>query len=330
MKESEILIYKEKDGQSVIQVKLKNETIWLSQRQMAELFNKDSDTIGLHLKNIFKTGELDKASTTEYFSVVQKEGNREVKRKINFYNLDAIISVGYRVNSIKGTMFRIWATSVLKQHILKGYSLNKSRLIELKQSIKLIQSTIDSSEQISNQTTEIVKVLTDYALSLDILDGYDHQNLEIKETNSDTKYTIDYDDAKQAIEELGLRYVASKLFGNEKDNSFKSSISTINQTFRGVELYPSIEEKAANLLYFVVKNHSFSDGNKRIAAWLFVWYLNKNECLYTKSGHKIIENNALASITLMVALSKPEEKDLMIKVIINTINKLNAPVDNKP
>ena len=225
-------------------------------------------------------------------------------------------------------MFRIWATNVLKQHILKGYSINNSRLLELKQSIKLIQSTVDSRGQISNQTTEIVKVLTDYALSLDILDGYDHQNLEIKETNSDTKYQIEYDEAKQAIEELGLKFGASKLFGNEKDNSFKSSISTINQTFGGVELYPSIEEKAANLLYFVVKNYSFSDGNKRIAAWLFVWYLNKNEYLYTKSGGKIIENNALASITLMVALSKPDEKDLMIKVIINSINKLNDPVVN--
>jgi len=324
MKEAEIIIYKEKDGQSSIQVKLIDDSIWLSQKQMSELFDKDSDTIGLHLKNIYSSGELIKEATTEYFSVIQKEGNRQVKRKINFYNLDAIISVGYRVNSKKGTMFRIWATNILKQHILKGYSINNSRLTELKQSIKLIQTTVENSSQSLSQTTEIVKVLTDFALGLDILDGYDHQNLEIKATNSETKYKIKYSDAKNAIEELRIKFGGSNLFGNEKDESFKSSISTINQTFGGIELYSSVEEKAANLLYFVVKNHSFTDGNKRIAAWLFIWYLNKNESLYTKNGKKIIENNALASITLMVALSKPEEKDLVIKVIINTINKLNA------
>ena len=321
--ERQILIYKREDGSSEFQVNLIDNTIWLSQKQMSELFDKDSDTIGLHLKNIYKTGELEQNSTTEKYSVVRQEGKREVKRMIQFYNLDAIISVGYRVNSKKGTQFRIWATKVLKEHIEKGYSINQRRLNTLKQTVKLIDSTTNEDELSSDETKQIVRVLTDYALGLEILDGYDHQSLEINQTNPNTSYRIKYEDAKDAIEQLRTKFGGGDLFGNEKDDSFKSSISTIDQTFDGIELYPSIEEKAAHLLYFVVKNHSFTDGNKRIAAWLFVWYLNKNKHLYSKSGQKKIANNALATLTLMIALSKPDEKDLMIKVIINSINKPN-------
>jgi len=322
-KESQILIYTGEDGNSEFQVKLVDDTIWLSQKQMAQLFDKDSDTIGLHLKNIYKSGELEKDSTTDKYSVVRQEGERRVNRNIQFYNLDAIISVGYRVNSKKGTQFRIWATKVLKDHVKKGYSLNHKRLNTLKQSIKLIDSTTQKEDLTTNQTNQIIRVLTDYALGLDILDGYDHQNLEIKDINPNATYKIQYEDAKVAIEQLRTKFGGGKLFGNEKDDSFKSSISTIDQTFDGDELYPSIEEKAANLLYFVVKNHSFTDGNKRIAAWLFVWYLNENKYLYSSNGQKKIANNALATLTLMIALSKPDEKDLMIKVIINSINKPN-------
>jgi len=322
-KETQILIYRREDGSSEFQVKLIDNTIWLSQMQMAELFGKDSDTISLHLKNIYNSGELEQDSTTEDYSVVRKEGKREVKRSIKHYNLDAIISVGYRVNSVKGTQFRIWATKVLKQHLEKGYSINQSRLDSLKQSVKLIGSATYSDKLTTDETNQIIRVLTDYALGLDILDGYDHQNLEISDTNPNTTYRINYNDAIKAIDQLRTKFGGGDLFGNEKDESFKSSISTIDQTFDDIELYPSIEEKAANLLYFVVKNHSFSDGNKRIAAWLFVWYLSKNQYLYSATGQKKIANNALATLTLMIALSKPDEKELMIKVIINSINKQN-------
>ena len=296
----------------------------MSQREIAELFGKDSDTIGLHLKNIFSSGELEKSATTEKYSVVRKEGNREVKRSLLYYNLDAIISVGYRVNSKKGTQFRIWATKTLKNYLIKGYSVNEPRLRELKQSIRLIQDAAKLDSLEINQTKGVIQVLSDFALGLDLLDGYDHQSIKVEKTSDKVSYKITYLEAIAAINQLRVKFGGSNLFGNEKDESFKSSISAIDQTFEGVDLYPSIEEKAAHLLYFVVKNHSFTDGNKRIEAWLFVWYLNKNGHLYRSDGKLRIENNALAAMTLMIALSKPEEKDLMIKVVVNSINELNS------
>lgn len=311
------------NGEAQIDVKFENETVWLNLNQITELFGRDKSVISRHLRNIYKEGELDKESTVAKNATVQMEGNREIKREIDLYNLDAIISVGYRVNSKQGTQFRIWATKKLKEHLIKGYTINSDRLNHLKQSIKLIQSATESEDINANQSKEIIDVLADFALGLDILDGYDNQSLEIRDTTQGGTYEIDYEEAKNAIKQLRDKFGGSKLFGNEKDDSFKSSIASIDQTFDGQDLYPSIEEKAANLLYFVVKNHSFSDGNKRIAAWLFVWYLNKNNYLYNKSGKLKIENNALASITLMIALSKPDEKELMIRVIINSINKLN-------
>lgn len=317
-----IEIYNSK-GETQIEVKFENETVWLSLNQISDLFGRDKSVISRHLRNIYKENELDESSTVAKNATVQIEGKRQVKRETVLYNLDAIISVGYRVNSKLGTQFRIWATNRLKEYLIKGFSINQSRLNQLKQSIKLIQSTTSSESLDNTQTKEIIELLTDYALGLDILDGYDNQSLEIREITEEASYKIEYQEAKLAINQLRDKFGGSKLFGNERDESFKSSIATIDQTFDGKELYASIEEKAANLLYFVVKNHSFSDGNKRIAAWLFVWYLNKNNYLYNHQGKLKIENNALASLTLMVALSKPEEKDLMIRVIINSINKLN-------
>ena len=308
-------------GETQIEVKFDNETVWLNLNQISKLFGRDKSVISRHLRNIYKEGELEKSSTVAKNATVQIEGKREIKREIDFYNLDAIISVGYRVNSKQGTQFRIWATKKLKEYLIKGYAINQTRLDQLKQSIELIKT---STEELENeQSREIISVLADFALGLDILDGYDNQSLEIKGVTKETIYKIKYEEAIVAIEQLKEKFGGSVLFGNEKDDSFKSSIASIDQTFDGSELYPSIEEKAANLLYFVVKNHSFTDGNKRIAAWLFVWYLNKNKHLYTKEGKLVIENNALASLTLMIALSKPEEKELMIRVIINSINKLN-------
>lgn len=330
-KEQQILIYSTVDGQTQIDVKLNDETVWLSQKQMAEVFDKDSDTIGLHLKNIFSSGELEEKATTEYFSVVRLEGKRQVRRNIRFYNLDAIISVGYRVNSKRGTQFRIWANKVLKDYLVKGYALNEKRLketrkqfTELRQSIKLLENVVNNKQLSTNEATGLLKVITDYAHALDLLDQYDHQRLRISAKAAGEVNKLTY---PEAIEQIGLwrdMQNAGGLFGNEKDASFGSSLNTIYQTFDGKDLYPSIEEKGANLLYFIVKNHSFTDGNKRIAAGLFVYFLDKNGKLYDDNGHKIIADNALVAITIMIAESKSEEKDIMIKLIVNLMMENEA------
>ena len=330
MEKSEIKIYKTDEGKTSIEVKLEKETVWLSQKQMAELFEKDSDTIGLHLKNIYKSGELDEISTTEKYSVVRQEGNRKVKRQIKFYNLDAIISVGYRVNSKRGIQFRKWASQILKDYLIKGYAINQQRLEkqaeqlkELKETIKILGNALESKELSNDESKGLLKIISDYSYALEILDQYDYQTLKIENITKNEIYHLTYEEAIKQIRLVKQTFGNSELFGHEKDNSFRSSISTIYQTFGGVDLYPSIEEKAANLLYFIVKNHSFSDGNKRIAAFLFLYFLEKNGLLFTKMGNKRIADNALVALTLMIAVSKPEEKDTMIKVIVNLINKNN-------
>ena len=287
------------------------------------MFARDKSVVSRHLKNIYSSGELDQNSTVAKNATVQIEGGRQVIRKLEFYNLDVIISIGYRVNSKIGTHFRQWASQRLKDYLIKGYAVNQERLSQLQQSFQLIREAALSEDFSKSQVKEIIDVLADYAIGLDILDGYDKQNLELGMVQPNPVFQISYQEAKLAIEELRIKFGGSALFGNEKDDSFKSSISTINQTFDGKELYPSVEEKAAHLLYFVVKNHSFTDGNKRIAAWLFIWYLAKNNYLLNSKGNPKVANNALATITLMVALSKPEEKELMVLVIVNSINKDN-------
>jgi prophage maintenance system killer protein len=330
MEGSEIKIYKTPDGKTSIEVKLEKETVWLSQKQMAELFDKDSDTIGLHLKNIYKSGELEEISTTEKYSVVRQEGKRKVKREIKFYNLDAIISVGYRVNSKRGVLFRKWATQLLKDYLIKGYAINQQRLQkqaeqlnELKETIKILGNTLEYKELTNDESKGLLKIISDYSYALEILDQYDYQTLKIKNTSGKGVYQLTYEEAIKQIELVKKAYGNSKLFGHEKDNSFKSSIATIYQTFGGIDLYPSIEEKAANLLYLIVKNHSFSDGNKRIAAFLFLYFLEKNGLLFTEIGKKRIADNALVALTLMIAVSNPDEKETMIKVIVNLINRNN-------
>jgi len=326
---NEIIIYTTEDGKETFEVNLKEETVWLSQRQMAELFEKDSDTIGLHIKNIFSTSELDEKSTTEEFSVVQLEGKRKVKRKIKFYNLDLIISVGYRVNSKRGTQFRIWATNVLKNHLIQGYSINQKRLQENQAKLKELQKTARMVERLllkenleSPEATGLLQVILDYQKALQLLDEYDHQEVKIKKITTREKFRLTYEKARQELQNLKNQY-PSGLFGLEKDQSFSGSIGAIYQSFDGKEVYPSIEEKAAHLLYFVTKNHSFVDGNKRIAASLFIWFLNENGILYKKDGSKRLADNALVALTLLIAESKPEEKDIMIKVIVNLINREN-------
>lgn len=330
METGEIIIYQASDGQTTIDVKLENETLWLSQRLMSDLFGKDSDTIGLHIKNIYKEKELDEKATTEENSVVQKEGKRNVTRKVKFYNLDVILSVGYRVSSQKGTQFRIWANKVLKDYLTKGYAINEKKvkeqskqLDELKQAVRLLGNVIDNKSLNTDEATGLLKVITDYTYALDILDQYDHQALEIKSITQRELFQITYTDAITAIKGLHSKFGGSTLFGNEKDESFQGSLAAIYQTFGGNDLYPSVEEKAANLLYFVIKNHSFSDGNKRIAAFLFVWFLEKNNILYKQDGSRKIADNALVALTLMIAESKPEEKEMMVKVVVNLINNNN-------
>lgn len=330
MNDSGIEIFKSEDGKAEIQVKLDNDTVWLSQRQMGQLFEKDTDTIGLHLRNIYKSGELTEISTTEDFSVVQKEGKRNVSRNIRCYNLDAIISVGYRVNSKRGTQFRVWASKILKEYLIQGYSLNEKRLIQqneqlkdLRESVKILGNVLKFKALSNDESAGLLKIISDYAYALDILDQYDYQSLQIHATSGKEIYQLTYDEAIKQIELAKKYYGNSELFGNEKDDSFKSSLATIYQTFDGTDLYPSIEEKAANLLYFITKNHSFTDGNKRIAAFLFLYFMERNSLLYDEKGNKRIADNALVALTLMIAVSRPEEKDVMVKVAINLINQEN-------
>ena len=319
----EIIIYKTNQGTPNIKVRLENNSLWLDQYQISELFQTDRTSIVRHIRNIYTTVELDESSTCVKIAQVQNEGPRRVRRQINIYNLDLIISVGYRVNSKRGTQFRIWSNKIIREHLFKGYTRNENRLNELKKTIQLINRT---SKQISINDTEtngLIDVLSDYSMALDILDDYDHQRLQGGITNSIIGFKLNYEKAKGAIEKLRKKFGGSDLFGNEKDDSFQGSIAAIDQTFDGIDLYPSLEEKAANLLYFVTKNHSFSDGNKRIAAWLFLWYLDNNGFLYKPDGTKKIADNALVAITLMIAESKPEEKEMMINVIVNLIDAKN-------
>ncbi len=330
MNNSDIKIYQSQDGQTEVQVRFEDETVWLSQKQMAQLFDKDTDTVGLHLKNIYKSGELDEISTTEDSSVVQLEGKRNVKRNVKFYNLDAIISVGYRVNSKRGIQFRIWANKILKEYLIKGFSLNEKRLAqqneqlkELQNSVKILGNALTFKALSNDESIGLLKIISDYAYALDILDQYDYQSLEIKNTSGKETFQLTYEEAINQIMLAKKAHGNSDLFGHEKDDSFQSSVATIYQTFGGIDLYPSIEEKAANLLYFITKNHSFSDGNKRIAAFLFLYFLERNGILFDKSGNKRIADNTLVALTLMIAVSKPIEKDTMTKVIVNLINKNN-------
>lgn len=330
MTNDQIIIYQTPDGETAIDVKLTENTIWLNQYQLADLFDTDRTSLAKHIKNIFQTGELQEDSTCAKFAQVQNEGTRKIKREITHYNLDLIISVGYRVNSKRGTQFRIWANKVLQDYLIKGFALNEKRLKEqtehfssLKQTVNLLGNVLKSKELNSDEATGLLNVITDYSYALDILDKYDHQQLSVDGTTDQQLFVATYDEATQAIKDLKNKFGGSSLFGNEKDDSFKGSIGTIYQSFGGVEFYPTIEEKAANLLYFVVKNHSFSDGNKRIAAYLFVWFLEKNNILYREDGSKRIADNALVALTLMIAESKPDEKDMMVKVVVNLINPKN-------
>ena len=324
MKTGEIILYQMPNGSANLDVRLENETVWLNQKQIAELFGTKRPAITKHLRNIFNSNELDENSVSSILEHTAEDGKNYQTR---FYNLDAIISVGYRVNSQQATQFRIWANKILKEYLVKGYVVNEKiklqQYTDLKQTVKLLSHVLESKELSADEATGLLQVISDYTYALDTLDRYDYQQLTVERTTEEEPFRATYETAMEAIRYLQDKFGDSGLFGNEKDESFKSSINTIYQTFDGQELYPSVEEKAAMLLYLVTKNHSFSDGNKRIAAFLFLWFLEKNGILYKPGGTKLIENNTLVALTLMIAESRTEEKDTIVKVVVNLINQNN-------
>lgn len=323
--ETNILIYQADDGRTRLDVQLEHETVWLTQKQMAELFTKTVPTINEHIKNIFKEGELAEESVVRKSRITAADGK---SYDTAHYNLDVIISVGYRVKSKRGTQFRQWATRVLRDHLVKGYTVHEQRLREesakfkeLRQTVDLLARTLTSQELVTDTGKEVLQVITDYAYGLALLDRYDHGQLTIERTTRKAGHQLGYDEAIGIV--TSMKGTFDGLFGVEKDQGFKSALGTIYQTFDGKELYPSVEEKAANLLYFVVKNHAFSDGNKRIAAALFVYFMAVNQILYRPDGSKRLADNALVALTLLIAESRPEEKETIVKVIVNLINQSN-------
>lgn len=313
----EIVLFK--SGKENIQVRFAGNTLWLSLNQLANLFERDKSVISRHLRNIFKTRELSRSSTVAKNATVQIEKDRKVTRKIEYFNLDVIISVGYRVNSKQGTRFRIWATDVLKQHLVQGYSSNEKRLKELKQSLKLASEISQRKELSGNEATALLQTVSEYAYALDLLDDYDHQRVTVYKTSRRKAKLVDYKETLELIEQMRIKFGHTDVFGVEKDKSLHSSLNTVMQSFGGKDLYPSVEGKAAHLLYFLVKNHSFVDGNKRIAAAVFLRFAQKNKLIYDKEGNKRIADNALVAMTLMIAESKPKEKNIITAMLTNLI-----------
>ena len=320
----EIVIYKSPQGEIQLDVRFEKDTLWLTHQQIGSLFQRDRSVVTRHLNNIFNSGELSRKSNVQKMHIPNSD------RPVKFYNLDVILSVGYRVNSKRGTQFRIWANKVLKEYLVKGYALNEKRLKEqnekvkeLEQSIEVFRRLADTQQLKQDEFTGILKVISDYTYALDVLDQYDNQKLKVSKVEKKEEFKISYKNSIALIKELKKKFGGSDLFGKEKDNSFKGTIGTLYQTFNKKELYPSIEEKAAMLLYLTIKNHSFIDGNKRIAAALFLMYLDKNRYLYRNNGEKRLADNALVALCLMIAESNPREMDTIVKVVINLINRNN-------
>ena len=322
---NKILIYQTEDGQTQVDVRMENDTVWLTQAQMACLFDKDQSVIARHIANVFKEGELEKDSNMQIL-----HNTLSKYKPTAIYNLDVIISVGYRVKSQRGVKFRQWANRILKEYLTKGYAVNdrlrRDQLGELRQLVQVVGRTLQNLDITQTADGQVLfDVVVDYTYALDTLDNYDYECLAIERTTTPASpFHATYDNAMDEIRRLHAKFGGSRWFGNEKDDSFKSSIGQIYQTFGGEELYPSVEEKAAMLLYLVTKNHSFSDGNKRIAATLFLWFLNNNGILYRPDGTKRIADNTLVALTLMIAESRTEEKDVMVKVVVNLINQRNS------
>lgn len=311
-KQDSLIFYKSEDGNIQLNVKLEKDTVWLTQSQMSNLFGVDRTVIVRHIRNIYKSAELCEDATCARNAQVQEEGGRTVRRTIPYYNLDMIISVGYRVNSKNATQFRIWATSILKQYLIKGYAINDQRLQQLGEVIRIMKRTQNELD-----AKQVLSVIENYSTALTLLDDYDHQCMKRPEGSKAT-YVLSYEECRNLIDQMRFN-ADSDLFGHEKDDSFKGSIGNIYQSFGGEDVYPSLEEKAANLLYFVTKNHSFSDGNKRIAATVFLYFLDKNGILYDENGNKRIADYTLVALTIMIAESRTEEKEMMVSIIMNCI-----------
>ncbi len=322
----QIVIYQSEDGQTQVDVHFDDDTIWLSQAQMAELFDKDSDTIGLHLKNIYQSAELNEISTTEDSSVVRQEGKRQVKRKIKFYNLDAIISVGYRVNSKKGTQFRIWATQRLREYLVQGYSINQRRFDqnaeELQQALTLIRKAAKSPELSTDSGRGLVEIISRYTQTFLWLQRYD-EGLLNEPSGQAGGQLPSHDVAMQAIQELKQSLIArgeaTDLFAQLREDGLASILGNLEQSAFGEPAYPTVESKAAHLLYFMVKNHPFTDGNKRSGAFLFVDFLHRNGRLLNTRGEPVINDTGLAALTLLVAESDPRQKETLIRLIMNML-----------
>ncbi len=318
---NKIEIYQTEDKQMELSVNFENETVWLSQLQLAKLFSQTKQTISLHINNCYKERELKRKATVRKSLTVQKEGNRQVKRNIEYYNLDVIISVGYRVKSKRGTQFRIWATQQLKDYLVTGYAINKKRLLEKQQEVQYLKTGIRIlNRAIENELDKTNnKMFSLFSKGLELLDDYDHETLDKKGLSITKIVYPSFEDYMGMIHEMYSNF-KSDVFAKPKDDSFKSSINQIKQTFSGKELYPSLEEKAANLLYFITKNHSFIDGNKRIAAACFLFFLEQNNSLIN-NGKPIISNEALASLTLFIATSKSNEAEIVKRVVISILNR---------
>ena len=321
---AEYLTFITATGEGDVNAIYSDENVWLTQKMMGVLYNVETNTINYHLKKIFMDKEVDENSVIRKFRITAADGKTY---NTEFYNLDVIISVGYRVNSKHATNFRIWANRILKEYLIKGYAINHNakaeQLDELKQTIAIMRNVLTHKSITQDEAVGLLRVISDYSYGLDTLDRYDYQTLDITQTTKREVFRATYEDAIEALVILKDKFGGSDLFAHEKDDSFKSTMGVIYQTFDGQELYPSIEEKAANLLYLTVKNHSFSDGNKRIAAFLFLWFLEKNGILYREDGSRLLDNNTLVALTLMIAQSKVEEKDIMTKVVVNLINQNN-------
>lgn len=330
MKQEQIIIYKDENNAIQLEVRMEGEMIWLTRQQLATLFARDYKTISKHINNALKEELADEVVVAKFANTTQHgaiEGKTQTHEK-EYFNLEMVTSVGYRVKSNRGIQFRKWANRILKQYLLNGYVVNerirKEQIGELRQMVQVIGRTLQY-QQLSDtiETQDLLNVVIDYTYALDTLDNYDYERLSIDKITKDEPFHATYENAMEVICSLRKKFGHSMLFGNEKDDSFKSSIGQIYQTFGGEELYPSVEEKAAMLLYLVTKNHSFSDGNKRIAATLFLWFLNNNGILYRPDGSKRLADNTLVALTLMIAESKTEEKNVMVKVVVNLINQRN-------
>lgn len=312
----EVVLFRAPDGMITLDVRLEQETVWLNLNQMAGLFERDKSVISRHLRNIFESNELEHASVVAFFATTAADGKTY---HVEYYNLDAVISVGYRVNSKRGTQFRIWATRVLRDHIVKGYSTNQKRLRDLNQAVRLIADTAKRRDLSGDEAKALLRVVGEYSRALDLLDDYDHQRVRPPHATGKVVYMLSYEEALRIIYQLQKRFSGSTLFGVEKDKGLASALGAVMQTFGNVDVYPSIEEKAAHLLYFLVKNHAFADGNKRIAAALFLWFLERNGILANSAGERLVSDAALVAMTLMIAESRPEEKDMLVRIVIHLL-----------